>query len=98
MILKLLQDIGFFNVNALFTFLNVCSLNSNNDLQHFHRKSWHFLTHISSLLNSTLVSSFLRLSDFRLLFISLIPSDPRTFFLLRTSTKFVIAVYVDGLF
>ena len=34
MILKLLEDIGVFNVNALFTFLNVCSLNSNNDLQH----------------------------------------------------------------
>ena len=41
--LTILQDVGVFNVNVLFTLLNVYSLNSNNDLQHSHCKSWHFL-------------------------------------------------------
>ena len=72
MTLKLLQDIRVFNVNVLFTFLNVYSLDSNNDSQHLHGKSWHFLTPISSLLNSTLVSSFWRLGGCCLLLISLI--------------------------
>ena len=54
-----MQDIGVFNLNVLFTFLNVCSLDSNNDSQHSHRDFWHFQTHTSLLVNSTLVSSFL---------------------------------------
>ena len=44
MTLKLMQNIGVFNVNVLFPFLNVYSLDSNNDLQHLHRESWYFLT------------------------------------------------------
>ena len=48
MTLKLLQGIGVFNVNVLFTFLNAYSLVSSNDLQHSHRKSWHLLTSTSS--------------------------------------------------
>ena len=59
MTLKLLQDIGVFNVNVLFTFLNVYSLNSNNESQHSHCNSWLFLTPTSSLLNSALVKSAL---------------------------------------
>ena len=59
MTLKLLQDIGVFNVNVLFTFLNVYSLDSNNESQHSHRNSWLFLTPTSSLLNSALVKSAL---------------------------------------
>ena len=43
MILKLLQDIGVFNVDVLFTFLNIYFLGRNNALQHSHRKSWQFL-------------------------------------------------------
>ena len=54
--LKLLPDIGVFNVNVLLTFLNVYSLDSKNDLQHSHRESWHFLTRTSSLLHSSFVS------------------------------------------
>ena len=67
MTLKLLQDNGVLNVNVLLAFLNVYSLDSNNDSQHSHCESWHFLTPTSSLLNSTLVSSFLRLGGCRLL-------------------------------
>ena len=81
MILKLMQSIGVFNVNVLFTFFNVCSLDSNNDLEHSHRVSWYFLTHISSMLNSSLVSSFLRLGGCLLLLIILMFSNPGTFYL-----------------
>ena len=87
MTLKLLQDIGVFNVNVLYTFLNVCFLDSN----------WHFLIPTASLLNSTLVTSFLRLSGCRLLLISLMLSNPKTF-LLRTLTECLIALYTGGLF
>ena len=44
MTLKLLKDIGVFNVAFLFTFLNVYSLDSNNDSEHLHHKPWHFVT------------------------------------------------------
>ena len=98
MILKQLQDIGLFNVKALFTFLNVHFLDSNNDSQHSLSKSWHFLTPTSSLLNSPLVNSFLRLAGYRLLLISLMLSNPGILFLLRTSKEFLIALYTDGLF
>ena len=97
MALKLLQNIGVSNVNVLVTFLNVYALDSNNDSQHSHRKSWHFLTP-SSLLNSALVSSFFRLGGCLLLLISLMLSNPGTLFLLRTSTEFLIALNADGLF
>ena len=93
-----MQDIGVVNVDVLFTILNVYSLDSNNDSQHPHCKSWHFVTPTSSLLNSALASSFLRLSVCRLLLISLMLSNPWTLFLLRTSTEFLIALYTGGLF
>ena len=92
-----MQDIGVFNVNVLFPFLNVCSLDSNNDLQHSHRVYWHFLAPTSSLLNSTLGSSFLRLDGCCLLFIILRLSNPGTLFLVRTSTEFLIALNTVGL-
>ena len=98
MTLKLLQDIEVFNINVLLTFLNVYSLDNNNDSQHSHRKSWRFLTPTSSMLNSTLVSSFLRLGGCRLLLISLMLSNPGTLILLRTSTEFLIALNTGGLF
>ena len=88
MALKLLQDIGVFNVNVLYTFLNVCFLDSN----------WHFLIPTASLLNSTLVTSFLRLSGCRLLLINLMLSNPGALLLLRTSTEFLITLYTGGLF
>ena len=69
--LKLLQDIGVFNVNVSKTFLSVCSLDSNNNFQHLLRESWHFLRATSSLLNSTLVSILLRLGGCHLLLTSL---------------------------
>ena len=93
-----MQDIGVVNVDVLFTILNVYSFDSNNDSQHPHCKSWHFVTPTSSLLNSALASSFLRLSVCRLLLISLMLSNPWTLFLLRTSTEFLIALYTGGLF
>ena len=73
-------------------------MDSNNDSQDSHRKSWHFLTSTSSLLNSALVSSFLRLGGSRLLLKGLMLSNPETLFLLRTSTEFLIALYIGGLF
>ena len=75
MTLKLLQYIRVFDVNILFTFLNVNSLDINNNSQHFHRKSWHFLTCTSSVLNSGLVSSLLKLGGCHLQFISLMLSN-----------------------
>ena len=78
--------------------LNVYSFDSNNDSQHPHCKSWHFVTPTSSLLNSALASSFLSLRVCRLLLISLMLSNPWTLFLLRTSTEFLIALYTGGLF
>ena len=98
MTLKLLQDNRVFNVNVSFIFLNVHSLDSNNELQHSHRKSWHFLTSTSSLLNSAFVSSFLSLSCCLLLLVSLMLSNPGTLFLPMTSTEFLIALYAGGLF
>ena len=70
----------------------------NNDSQHSHRKSWYFLTPTSSLLNSALVSIFLRLCGCRLLLISLMLLNPGTLFLLRTSMEFLVALYTGGLF
>ena len=96
MTLKLLQNIGVSNVNVLVTFLNVYALDSNNDSQHSHPKSWHFLT--PSSLNSALVSSFFRLGGCLLPLISLMLSNPGTLFLLRTSTEFLIALNTGGLF
>ena len=52
MTLKLLQDMGVFNVNVFFTLLNKYSLDINNDSQHSHGEPWHSLTPTSSLLNS----------------------------------------------
>ena len=43
MTLKLLQDMEVFNVDILFTFLNVYSLDSNNDWHHLQLKFQHFL-------------------------------------------------------
>ena len=43
MTLKLLQDMELFNVDILFTFLNVYSLDSNNDWHHLQLKFQHFL-------------------------------------------------------
>ena len=43
MTLKLLQDMEVFNVDILFTFLNVYSLDSNNDWHHLQLKCQHFL-------------------------------------------------------
>ena len=64
MTLKLMQDIGEL-MWMFFTCLSVYSLDSKNESQHCHRESLHFLTPTSSLLNSALVSSFLRLGGFK---------------------------------
>ena len=63
MTLKLLQDFGVFNVNVLFTFLNLYSLDINNNSQHLHHKSSHFLAPTSSFLNSPLFRSFRNKDD-----------------------------------
>ena len=88
-----MQNIGVFNVNVLFPFLNVYSLDNNNDLQHLHHESWHFLT-----LKFCFTQQFLWFSCCRLLFLILMLSNPVTLFLLRTSTKFLIGLYTGGLF
>ena len=49
-----------------------------------------------SLLNSALVSSYLRLGGCHLLFTSLMLSNSETLFLSRTSTELLIALYIDG--
>ena len=98
MTLTLLQDIGAFNVNVLFTFLNVYFLDIDNDSQHSPHKSGYFLKPTSSLLSSALVSSFLKLDGCSLLLISLMLSKPEILFLLRTLTQFLIAFCTDGLF
>ena len=54
-----MEDIKVFNLNVLFTFLNVYSLDINNDLQRWHCKSWHFLTPASSLLNSGCLEEYI---------------------------------------
>ena len=57
-----------------------------------------FLAPTSSLLNSALVSSFLRFGRCHLLFLSLMLSNPGTLFVLSTSMKFLIALYAGRLF
>ena len=50
------------------------------------------------MLSFALVGSFLSLGGCRLLFISLMLSNPGTLFLSRTSTEFLIALYAGRLF
>ena len=96
--LKLLQDIEVFNLKALLTFLNVNSFDNNNESQHSHRHSWYYSIIASSLLNSTLVSSLLKLDGCRLLCISSVFSSPGALFLVRTSTEVLIVLYMGRLF
>ena len=79
MTLKLLQDIGVLNVNVLFTFLNVYTLDSNNDSQHSHRISWYFLTPIAKFRFS---QQLFKVGGCGLLLTSLMLSNPGTLFLL----------------
>ena len=76
-----MQHVGVFNVNIVFTFLNVHCLNRRNDSQHSLYKSWHFLRPTFSLVNFDLVSNFWRLGNFYWVFITLMFSNPRTLFL-----------------
>ena len=81
-----------------FTYLNVYSINNNTELQQLDCKFWQFLTTASSLVNSALASSLLRLGGCCLPFISLMFSNSRTLFLLKISTKMLIVLYLGGPF
>ena len=97
MTLKILQDIGVFNVSVLFTFLNVYSLDGKSDSQHSPRESRH-PCNTYFFIAKFHFSSFLRLVCSRLLFIILMLSNLGTLFLLTTSTGFLIVLHTGGLF